>query len=144
MAFCRNCGAPLEENVKFCANCGNEVDGAATDAARNADHTAEYDAVDISETKYLSLFCYFGVLFMIFAMVAKPHSQFVRFHANQGLVLMILMFAASIVMIIPILGWIAGAVGYIFAGVCMIIGIVNSCKGQAKELPIIGRICIFR
>ena len=144
MAFCRNCGAPLEENVKFCANCGNEVDGASADAARNVDHTAEFDNVDISETKYLSLFCYFGVLFMIFAMVAKPHSQFVRFHANQGLVLMILMFAASIVMIIPILGWIAGAVGYIFAVVCMIIGIVNSCKGQAKELPIIGRICIFR
>ncbi len=144
MSFCRNCGAPLEENVKFCANCGSVVDGAAADTTRNADHTAEFDAVDISETKYLSLFCYFGVLFMIFALVAKPHSQFVRFHANQGLVLMILMLAASIVMIIPVLGWIAGVVGYIFGIVCMIIGIVNSCKGQAKELPIIGRICIFR
>ena len=144
MAFCRNCGAPLEENIKFCANCGSVVDGASPAAgARNTDHTAEYDAVDISETKYLSLFNYFGILFMIFALVAKPHSQFVRFHANQGLVLMILMFASSIVMIIPILGWIAGAVGYIFTIVCMIIGIVNSCKGQAKELPIIGRICIF-
>ncbi len=143
MAFCRNCGSPLEEKVKFCANCGSVVDGADA-AARNADHTADYDAVDISETKYLSLFCYFGILFMIFALVAKPHSQFVRFHANQGLVLMILMVAAGIVMIIPVLGWIAGAVAYIFCIVCMIIGIVNSCKGQAKELPLIGRICIFR
>ena len=144
MAFCRNCGAQLDENVKFCANCGSVVDGAAAAETRNVDHTAEYDAVDISETKYLSLFCYFGVLFMIFALVAKPHSQFVRFHANQGLALMILMFAASIVMIIPSLGWIVGIVGYLFGIVCMIIGIVNSCKGQAKELPIIGRICIFR
>ncbi len=144
MSFCRNCGAQLEENVKFCANCGSVVDGAAATAARNVDHTADYDAVDISETKYLSLFCYLGIFFMIFALVAKPHSQFVRFHANQGLVLTILLFAAGIVMIIPVLGWIVGAVAYIFSIVCMIIGIVNSCKGQAKELPLIGRIFIFR
>jgi len=143
MSFCRNCGAPLDENVKFCANCGSEVSGAAA-AARNTDHTAEFDAVDISETKYLSLFCYLGILFMIFAMVAKPHSQFVRFHANQGLVLMILMIASGVVMVVPVLGWIAGALGYIFSIVCIIIGIVNCCKGLATELPLIGRICIFR
>ena len=22
MAFCRNCGAPIDENAKFCAKCG--------------------------------------------------------------------------------------------------------------------------
>lgn len=142
MAFCRNCGALIEENIKFCANCGAEVDGAGA-AARNTDHTADYDALDISETKYLSLFCYLNILFSIFAMAAKPHSQFVRFHANQGLVHTLLIFASSIVMIIPIIGWIAGIIGYIFSFVCMIIGIVNCCKGTAKELPIIGRIRIF-
>ena len=143
MSFCRNCGAPLEENVKFCANCGSEVAGGTTNV-RNTDHTAEYDLVDISETKYLSLFCYFGILFMIFALVAKPHSQFVRFHANQGLTLMILAIASGIVMVVPVLGWLVGAVGYIFSIICIIIGIVNCCKGKAKELPFIGRICIFR
>ena len=142
MAFCRNCGAQLEDNIKFCANCGSEVDNSA--AARKTDYTAEYDALDISETKYLSLFCYLGIFFAIFALVAKPHSQFVRFHANQGLVHTLLVFACSIVMIIPFLGWLVGIVGYIFCFVCMIIGIVNCCKGSAKELPIIGRIRIFR
>ena len=143
MAFCRNCGAQLEENIKFCANCGCEVENVAA-AARRTDYTAEYDAVDISETKYLSVFCYLGIVFAIFALVAKPHSQFVRFHANQALVLTLLAFACGIVMIVPFLGWIAGIIGYIFCFVCMIIGIINCCKGTAKELPIIGRIRIFR
>lgn len=143
MAFCRYCGAPMDDNVRFCANCGNVVDGGGA-AARNADHTAEYDALDVSETKYLSLFCYLGIFFAIFALVAKPHSQFVRYHANQGLVLTLLGFACGIVMIVPVLGWIAGAVGSIFSVVCVIIGIINCCKGKAKELPIIGRITIFR
>lgn len=146
MAFCKNCGAQIEENVRFCANCGSAVDSdvPAAKAARNTDHTAEFDALDISETKYLSLFCYLGVLFMIFAMVAKPHSAFVRYHANQGLLLMVLSFASGLVCIIPILGWIVGIIGCIFTVVCMIIGIVNCCTGKAKELPIIGRIRIFK
>ncbi len=144
MAFCRNCGAQLDENVKFCANCGSVVDNAAGASARNTDHTAEFDALDISETRFLSLFCYLGIFFMILAAVVKPHSQFVRFHINQGLALTLLMIASGVVMIVPILGWIAGVIGYIFSIICVIIGIINSCKGNAKELPIIGRICIFR
>ena len=146
MAFCKNCGAQMEDNVRFCANCGCAADGSVptVKTARNTDHTAEFDAVDIAETKYLSLFCYLGVMFMILALVAKPHSAFVRYHANQGLVLMVLEFAATIVFIVPILGWIVGVVAAIFALVCVIIGIVNCCSGKAKELPLIGQIRIFK
>ena len=145
MAFCKNCGAQIEDNVRFCANCGCATDGGATAAnvGRNTDFTAEYDSIDIADTKYLSLFCYLGVLFMLLALIIKPHSQFIRFHANQGLLLMILSVAAGVVCIIPILGWIVGAVAGLFAFVCMIIGIVNCCSGKAKELPLIGRIRIF-
>lgn len=145
MAFCKNCGAQIEDNVRFCANCGSSVDGSTVaGTARNNDFTAEYDTVDIAETKYLSLFCYLNVMFAVLALVIKPHSQFIRFHVNQSLVLTVLMFAAGIVFIIPILGWIIGAVAFIFAFVCIIIGIVNCCSGKAKELPLIGRIRIFR
>ena len=145
MAFCKNCGAQIEENVRFCANCGSAVDGSESVAkpARNTDYTADFDALDIAETKYLSLFCYLGVICMVLALVIKPHSQFVRFHTNQGLLLMILSFASGIIFIIPILGWIVGAIGAVFTFVCMVIGIVNCCTGKAKELPIIGRIRIF-
>lgn len=143
MAFCKNCGAPMEENVRFCANCGASVDGSTAAAGRNCDHTEEFDALDIAETKYLSIFCYLGLLFAIFALVAKPHSKFVRYHANQALVVSVLEFAAGVACIVPILGWLAGFVAIIFSVVCMIIGIVNCCKGRAKDLPIIGRIRIF-
>lgn len=143
MAFCKNCGAPMEENMRFCANCGASVDGSAAAAVKTNDHTAEFDTLDIAETKYLSIFCYLGILFAIFALVAKPHSKFVRYHANQALVIAVLEFAAGVVCIIPLLGWLAGLVAILFSVVCMIVGIVNCCKGRAKDLPIIGGIRIF-
>ncbi len=143
MMFCKNCGAHLEDGARFCATCGSPTDGSAAGGIRTNDHTAEFDNVDIAETKFLSLFCYFGILGIVLAAILKPHSKFIRFHANQGLLLMVLSFASGIVCIIPVLGWIAGIIGAIFVFVCMIIGIVNSCCGKAKELPIIGRFRIF-
>lgn len=45
MAFCRNCGAPVDENAKFCAKCGagqiiQASSAACTPARLSADHRA--------------------------------------------------------------------------------------------------------
>ena len=42
-----------------------------------------------------------------------------------------------------VLGWIIGMLCGIFAFVCFIMGIVNVCNGQMKELPAIGKISIL-
>ncbi len=150
MAFCKNCGAELIENTRFCSKCGAAVEGAAAQqtapaaAPRNTDHTRKFDAQDIADNKWLSIFCYFGVLMMIFALIAKPDSKFIKFHANQALILQLLSIAAVIVAIIPILGWIASLAATIYGIVCVILGIINCCKGRAKELPLIGVISIIR
>ncbi len=141
MAYCKNCGAPLEAGSRFCTNCGFNADSEVP-GVRSTDHTAEYDANDIKSNKILSLYCYLGIL-MVIPLVAKPGSDFIKFHANQGLVLLTFDICLAILCIIPILGWIAAAVGYIFSFVCIIIGIVNSCSGRATELPFIGRFNII-
>lgn len=147
MVFCKNCGTQMDENMHFCANCGTPVDGAMPPVAapvRVTDVTDQYDPADIADNKWLAIFNYFGILTSIFALIAKPDSRFIKFHANQALLLTLLGFASVIVCIIPILGWIAAAICGIFNFVCIILGIINCCKGRAKELPLIGGIRIIR
>ncbi len=148
MAFCKHCGSPLDDGVKFCATCGQPVDGVTPapqqTVTRQSDFTAEYEAEDIANNKYLGIFCYLGFLGIILALLAGQGSRFVRFHANQGLVLQVFMICLGIICIIPILGWIVAGIGFIFSVVLMIMGIVYSCQGRAQELPLIGRIRIFR
>jgi uncharacterized membrane protein len=148
MAFCKHCGAPVDDGVKFCATCGQPVDGFTPTpqqaVTRQSDFTAEYDAEDIANNKYLGIFCYLGFLGIILALLAGQGSRFVRFHANQGLVLQVFMICLGIICIIPILGWIVAGIGFIFSVVLMIMGIVYSCQGRAQELPLIGRTRTFR
>ena len=54
--------------------------------------------------------------------------------------LLLLWVALGVVAAIPILGWIVSAAGYVFSIVCFIMGIINACNGEMKELPLIGSI----
>ena len=64
-------------------------------------------------------------------------------HANNGLLITIFGAALATISWIPILGWLVSGVCYIFAFVCMIIGIVHACKGEKKPLPLIGKYTIL-
>ena len=77
-----------------------------------------------------------AILFLVLADYNKR--PFVRFHAFQCLGLYVCAFACGIVMIIPILGWIVGFVGYITLLVCWIMAIVKAYGGQRWKVPIIG------
>lgn len=85
-------------------------------------------------------------------MLACPNSRFARFHANQGLVLFLFGIAVSlatfIISIIPVVGWILGPiigfVASVFELILMIMGIINAAQGQAKELPLIGKIILLK
>ena len=74
-------------------------------------------------------------------LLVDSKNEFGRFHANQGLLVLILSIVASIVgSIISILGW----VGSILVLVLAIIGIINASKEEMKELPLIGSIKIIK
>ena len=118
------------------------------------DHTSEFDPTDIQNNKTMGILSYIGLLVLVPIFAAK-NSKFARFHANQGLVLVIaqaivttvLSILAAILAHIPFVGWLFALLIRLVIPVVYIpsiIGIINAAKGQAKELPIIGGIRILK
>lgn len=152
MAFCKNCGAEIPENTAFCTSCGTPVAPAEPEVeqaqpvydAQYTEPQGDYiDPQDAQDNKVLAILSYFGILFII-PLVAAPNSKFAKFHANQGLLLFLFGIILGIVSVIPILGWIVAVVGSIASVVFFIMGIINAAKGEAKELPLIGKYRIIK
>ena len=89
--------------------------------------------------KLMAILSYVGVLSLV-PYLAEKDNKWVRYHAIQGVNLLIIEAILYVVKMIPILGWIVGWLGSIVTLVISIIGIVNVCNGEAKELPIVGKI----
>ena len=190
MSFCTKCGTELKEDAKFCPSCGAPTEQKAEPAAeekqpeqnteqQNAyqpnttsdfaqkfdqftdteDRTAEFDKADISANKVYAILAYIGFLVLV-PLIAVPKSKFARFHANQGLVLLIGEVAYNIVrsvlvyvlrltmwgplrIVYDAVKFATGAVGLVFV-VFAVIGIVNAAQGIAKELPLVGKVKILK
>jgi uncharacterized membrane protein len=158
MPFCGNCGNEYEDGTKFCPSCGAPTaaqEDAPNDFSRPAPApTTLADGKDNSSNMVMGILCYLGILVLIPIFAAKD-SKFVRFHANQGLILLLVEVAYGIAtwlvtliisIVSPRLGFMVGSllhlVNYAFL-VLMILGIINVVKGIEKELPIIGVISLL-
>ncbi len=85
-----------------------------------------------------------NILFFLPLLVC-PDSPFGRYHANQGLLLLLLGLGGSIVLsIIPIIGWILLPFFAIAVFIIAVIGLINGFTGKAKPLPIIGKYQIIK
>ncbi|MCQ2424246.1 MAG: zinc ribbon domain-containing protein [Clostridia bacterium] len=111
------------------------------------DTTSEYTKEDVEGNKLMGVLAYLGILVLIPIFAAKE-SKFARFHANQGLVLLIvdiiLAIVSSILGKIPLIGWLLGLVIDIIIIALVVIGIINVCNGKAKELPLIGKFKLLK
>ncbi|MDF2985244.1 MAG: hypothetical protein K0R50_754 [Eubacterium sp.] len=106
------------------------------------DNTNVYSSEDIEKNKVVSALAY--ILFFL-PLIACADSPFGRFHANQGLLLLIVAVAGNIVLgIIPFIGWVLLPLFSLATFVFAILGIVNAATGKAKELPIFGKFRIIR
>ena len=181
MSFCNNCGNQLSDDDKFCPSCGKPVepvaDGEQTgtnganpdfsyngtlfdDFTNTSDKTGEFDVADIRDNKVYAILSYIGILVLV-PLIAAPNSKFARFHANQGLVLLIGEIAFNIVrtvllsvlkislrfgilsVLYSVISIITGILNLIFA-VFAIIGIIYAAQGKAKELPIVSKINLLK
>ena len=100
--------------------------------------TTPINPQDVEENKLIAVIAYLGILVLV-PLLLKKDSPYAQYHGKQGLVLLIAWVIANAVMIIPVLGWIAGFVGNILCLILMIVGIVNALQGEMKELPVIGQ-----
>lgn len=106
---------------------------------------------DVSKNKAYGVMAYLGILVLVPLLGAKD-SLYAKFHANQGLILLIfnillsagcriLTFAfkvATFGLMNNAINITATAAASALSLVLVIIGIVNACSGEAKRLPIIG------
>jgi len=90
-------------------------------------------------SKWVALMSYLGILCII-PLVHQRDSEFVRFHANQGLLLFLLEILTTFV---AGDGLVQTALS-IFTLACAIRGIVDVVKGRMRPLPIIGKINLLR
>lgn len=83
---------------------------------------------------------YLTVIPAIIFLVAAPYNQssYIRFHAWQNICLCVLMFAISVIFVIPILGWIIFFVGLPVLFIAWLIALLQALKGNRYKLPIIG------
>ena len=173
MPYCTKCGKQLPEKSTYCPSCGATIPQSGTEnntvnRSGPSDTTDYYNALDVRQNKAMAILAYIGLLVLI-PIFAAPKSRFARFHANQGLVLLIFNAAYQIGRSIllgiwrgaffweeewagHIMPWnvgyhavsvITGIAGLVFLAL-MIFGIVNAAKGRMKELPVIGRIRLLK
>ena len=140
--LCSKCGKEIADDATFCNHCGAKVGDSsntqwASFSSQSGRATEAYSTEDIQANKVWAGLAYF--LFFL-PLIICPESRYARYHANQGLVLLIVSALGSIVLaIIPIIGWILSPIFGLGVLVLAIMGLVNGLNGQAKELPLIGK-----
>lgn len=105
----------------------------------NAPPEVYFDPRDVYENRIWAALSYWWILFFI-PLVVNPQSYFGKFHANQGLVLLIASTICAFAAIIPFFGIFIALAGSVTCFVFQLLGTVNALQGRGKRLPIIGEI----
>lgn len=159
--FCTECGAkiPNLEGGSYEHQAEDtQTDGFQTydDLQPYADAEECFDPDEVHKNKGMGVLSYLGILVLIPLLAGNKKSQYVKFHTNQGLVLFIVSAVIDLLdgewvwglhSIIHFSGGIFSWIYDILSFACfilMIMGIVSACKGEKKELPIIGKIRLLR
>ena len=114
-----------------------------------------YAPTEAQMKKGMAILSYFGILVLIPIFAAK-NDPFARYHANQGLVLFILLTVCSVLsnvltnilydispVLVLVVSGLFGLLTFVFC-IFALIGIIRAAKGQMKPLPIIGGIKILK
>lgn len=169
LGYCKKCGMKIVGGVQPCPACGSAAStvperpagkGQAGCSAKlrglfkTADETGKFDSADIAGNRMAAALAYVGLLVLVPLYAAKG-SAFARYHARQGIVLIIVSAAYSIAngmlaAAVLAVSWrlyfilrITRLIGLAFP-VLAVTGIVNAVNGKAKELPVIGKIRLLR
>lgn len=105
------------------------------------DHTAEFDAKDVSENKVYCMLAYLAsVIGIIIALLAGKDSKYVSFHIRQAIklsVVQILLAICAVIFMWTFIIPIAACVCMVIVFVLQIIAFFQICAGKAVEPAII-------
>lgn len=163
---CPSCNHELADDARFCNNCGaqqpqpagpqaeyqrpgpqqgqpNSQAGGAGQPGQAGQAGGEvFTAEDVEKNKVISALAY---LVFFLPLIAAPDSQFGKFHANQGLLLLIFSIIGYVVLgALPIIKYILVPLFSLLCAALFFIGLINTLNGKARELPLIGQYRIIR
>jgi len=105
---------------------------------------AEQEDDDVKQNKPMAYLCYFGLLFLI-PYLMRPNSAFIKFHANQGLVLLIASAVGGILAnFVPVFEGVFELAVDVLVLIGFVKGLINVNKGIKAEHQIIKRIKILK
>lgn len=114
------------------------------------DSSKKFDKKDIENNKAMAALAYIVAPVPYFV---ETKSKWVHYHAIQGMNLFIIFIALSLIVSVlnALILWpftfiktILRTALYVFIVIFVIIGIVNVCNGEAKELPLINKFKIIK
>lgn len=96
------------------------------------------DEVQVNDIEKLFAFLSYMLFFGVLIYRTKKDSEYVQFHAKQGMLLFGISLANFILMAIPFLGWILIPILNVSCLVLFVMGANNALCGNKKMLPLIG------
>lgn len=105
--------------------------------------TEDEEKLDVENNKGMGILGY--IIFFIPLLAAKD-SPFAKYHANQGLTLLLTLLAINVIgSFIPIIGWVLVIpLGNLLILVLAILGIINAANGKQLPLPLIGKYTLIK
>lgn len=97
------------------------------------------DAQEIDDGKVFAILGYIISILCIVPLIQRDNA-FSLYHAKQVLLLIIACVVLIVVNVIPCAGQITSQIGFLVIFVLDIIGLVYACKGEAKPIPVIGKL----
>ncbi len=92
-----------------------------------------------TDPKVVGIVSYITLIGWIVALVLNnPKTEHGSFHVRQALGVLLTAILSGFVFIIPVLGWIAGLIGYVLAFVMWIMGLISAIQGEQKVVPVLG------
>lgn len=160
MAFCTKCGKQIPDGQILCDQCVAQQSSSNSAQWTGKEETYRFHPMDIQNNKIMAVLSYIGILVLVPIFAAK-NSPYARYHANQGLLLLLAgviwgMFYSIVAVCLTILSlfipflWmisfavisILGILSLVFLALA-IYGIVNAATGKAKPLPVLGRFTLL-
>ena len=141
MKVCLNCRLTYDDQAQICAQCGAPLTSVAPQPMDPTDHTAEFDAADVSQNKVLAMIPYlFSWLGIAVTLLACGTSPYAAFHVKQALKIQVCCALLGILaallcwtILVPLVCVVAYAVLYIVNIICFF----GVCGGKAKEPAIV-------
>ncbi len=93
-----------------------------------------------SDSKLFAFLATFlSIVGFVIAILVKKDDKYVMYYAKQSLIVFIAYVISVAVIVVPIIGWIAGPILYVFTVVLWIISWASALTGKKKEVPFIGK-----